>query len=834
EWFATRKIDVHESSCLNWGDENNQVEHIARLNLILKNHSCFMGPAKLELIQNNQCEGLVLLRFNEAENKKLLIVINLDCENINEISWNRQAAGIKETTLYDLISNSSITIKIDHDFCSMQLKPGEVMALTPDFNDIKPIKQGSMNQYNLPERVYLQKLKARVLLIRTIFKGYGDLANIDVEKEAKFFAKDPVEFIRSFNGDSKESKVIVFNVQKDIKRQIMIPPGFFLLVKCKSGFRAQIIDRTIDGKRLYKKLFGYEEAILTLDGKAHCALFPPGNIRHGHKEYTLIIRMFESSNTGPKGTRIEKASLLYLAPFKDLYMNYSFTRKEILKTPFLKLMAATNRGGMMRAAAWWGKLYSKYDAFLGANMDKSTPENRWMVFSRCRIWAIFQGYSRELVPDCLEKFTFSYDHGGRWLFHIPTSEGKYYAIKLYLTLDLKENRICLAMERGSAGSDNDLILEDDRAVTIIMRPDIEDRDFHEPVKAFKGPEKQWPAAVCTVEDGFSFLLSNNKKLEVHISKGKFIHEPEWHYMVHHPLEKLRGLDPDSDLFSPGYFTASCLGKEKILLNAGVYENRDERTDSKEQKKFFQAETFENKIPLFQAVQKSLDAFIVNRGSDKSVIAGYPWFLDWGRDSLIFCRSLIELGRFSDAKAILRLFGRFEDNGTLPNMICGKDAANIETSDAPLWFFACCKDLIKKEKDTSFLNETLDNRKVLDILLSIANSLIKGTKTGVKTDPDTMLLYSPSHFTWMDTNFPAGSPRSGYPVEIQALWYNALDFLAIIDIADDISFDTSGKSKWRQRAKMVQNSILELYYDEKSAFFSDCLHAGPDVAAKDAV
>ncbi|MCP4671219.1 MAG: transmembrane fusion protein, partial [Desulfobacula sp.] len=156
EWFATRKIDVHESSCLNWGDENNQVEHIARLNLILKNHPCFMGQAKLGLIQNNQCEGLVLLRFNEAENEKLLILINLDCENINEISWNRQAAGINETKLYDLISNSSITIKQDHDFCSMQLKPGEVMALTPDFNDIKPLKQGSMNQNNLPGRVYLQ------------------------------------------------------------------------------------------------------------------------------------------------------------------------------------------------------------------------------------------------------------------------------------------------------------------------------------------------------------------------------------------------------------------------------------------------------------------------------------------------------------------------------------------------------------------------------------------------------------------------------------------------------------------------------------------------------
>ena len=832
EWFATQKIDVHESSCLNWGDKNNQVEHIAKLNFILKNHPCFLGAAKLELIQNNQCEGLVLLRFNESENKKLLILINLDCENINEVSWNMQSANINETKLHDLISGRTVTIKIDNKLCSQQLSPGEVMVLTPDTADMKLIEQKSMVQSSLPKRVYLQKLKAKVLLIHTVVKGYKNLKNINIEQEAISLAQNPVEFIRSFNKENKESKVIVFDVKKDIKRQVMIPPGFFLLIKSRAGFRAQIID----DKQSDKTSLGYEEGILTYDSKENFALFSPKEIKQNHQEYSLNIRIFESDDIGYKGTRIAKASLLYLAPFENLYMNYSFTREEIVKKPFLKLLATTNLGGMMRSAAWWGKSDSKYDAFLGANMDKNGPENRWMVFSRCRIWAIFQGYSRELVPDCLEKFTFSYDHGGKWLFHVPTSEGKYYIVNLYLSLDPEKNHICLAIERGTAGGDGESILEDDKAVTIIMRPDIEDRSFHEPVKAFKGPEKQWPDAVNAVENGFCFSLSNNRKLEVNISKGEFIHEPEWHYMVHHILEEQRGLDPDSDFFSPGYFTMSCLGKEKILLNAAVLDNQDDKldlgqhnlnqTNLNQLNKFFNSKLFEKRTPLFNAVEESLDAFIVDRGSDKSVIAGYPWFLDWGRDSLIFCRSLIELGRFAQAKSILRLFGRFEDNGTLPNMICGKDAANIETSDAPLWFFSCCKDLVKKEKTNNFLNEMLDNRKVLDILLSIANSLIKGTKTGVKADQETMLLYSPSHFTWMDTNFPAGSPRQGYPVEIQALWYNALDFLA--------SVDTPDKAQWQQKAEMVQQSILKLFYNEQSGFFIDCLHADAHVTAKNAV
>lgn len=817
EWFATQKIDVHESTSLAWGNKTNQVDHISKLNLILKNHPCFFGQTRLSLIQKNDAQCLVLLRHNGVHDKRLLILINLDCEKSQEASWQRTDAGIDKTPLYDLISGTVFETAETQGLCRMHLSPGEVLALTPDQEDMHRLEQNRQKQSRMPDTVYFQKLKTKVLAIHTAFNGYGDINQMNVDKAALSFAENPIEFIRSFNGESKESRVILFDFQRDLKRQVMIPPGFFLLVKCRTGFRSEILDEN----RSARVSMGYEEGIPTHDGDGFFALFFPKKVKKQHKEYTLRMRVFE-----PGGTRIEKISLLYLAPLDDLYMRSSFTRKEIVKTPFLKLLGTTKKGGMMRAAAWWGRLDSRYDAFLGANLDKTTPENRWMVLSRCRIWAVFQGYSRELSPDCLERFTFSYDLGGKWLFHVPTSEGKYYALELHLSLDPEDNRVSLSLSRTPSPEDHLFCLEDARGVTIIIRPDIEDRSFHDTVKAFKGPEKEWPGAVTPFSNGFFFRLSREKTLGVSISTGEFIHEPEWHYMIHRPLEAQRGLDPESDLFSPGYFTVFLLGGEKAQVCAEVLDDHEPDKGFAKYPPGPAEMPFEKGMPLFEAVCKSLDAFIVDRGRDKSVIAGYPWFLDWGRDSLIFCRSLIELERFSEAKAILRLFGRFENQGTLPNMICGEDAQNIETSDAPLWFFACCRDLVEKEKSQAFLNEILDHRKVSDILLSMAHSMINGTKTGVKADPETLLLYSPGHFTWMDTNFPAGSPRQGYPVEIQALWYNALGLLA--------SFDTPNETDWRKKAGQVREAILTLFYTPASGYFSDCLHSDGPVGAKQAV
>jgi len=817
EWFATQKINVHDVNSLNWGAENNQVRHIHRLNLILKTHRAFGHRTRLKLIQKGDGNCAALVRNHIPSATHVLVTVNLDCDNQQRVAWSNSDLPVGETPYYDLITKKQLFISRIKNDCFIDLAPGEVLALTPDKNDLRQMQEMSSIESIIPARVLLQKLKAKAVMVHSILRGYGDIQGVDPETEGKRLAEDPLRFCSSLNQKSSESRVVLWQWDTDARRTVMVPPGFFLLVTAGSNFRAMIAESRANDAGI----LGYEEG-LPMDDHRFFALFAPQPASKFPKEYCFRIRVF---NNGKVTEKI--SSLLYLAEPEQLVMASDFTRQEILEDPGLKFLGFTKKGGMMRAAAWWGKLESRYDALLAANLNPDYPENRWMFLSRYRLWAVFQGYSRELTLDCLEKFTFSYANIGIWLFRVPTSEGSCYFIELTLEMLEHRNSVRMTLLRKPAG-DNNHWLNDEKPVTIIIRPDIEDRSFHDTVKAYAGPEEFWKDCVTMLETGFAFAPAADRCLVVRVSSGSFVWEPEWKYMVHRPLEVQRGLDPDSDLFSPGYFTATLKGNQTLTVSADAGLSASALSESLKSISSPEKQgqkSLSGNWTLIDAALLSLDAFIVQRQDYQSVIAGYPWFLDWGRDSLIFCRALIEAERFSEASSILKLFGRFEKNGTLPNMIQGEDAGNRETSDAPLWFFAACRELVEKQGD-KFLDEHLGKRSVRQILIDMAHSLINGTDTGIAMDSETGLLYSPSHFTWMDTNFPAGSPRQGYPIEIQALWHYALTFLEQIDNQDE-------QSLWHTMANNVRMWIKELFYLDEHGYFSDCLHSKKMVKAKKA-
>lgn len=173
---------------------------------------------------------------------------------------------------------------------------------------------------------------------------------------------------------------------------------------------------------------------------------------------------------------------------------------------------------------------------------------------------------------------------------------------------------------------------------------------------------------------------------------------------------------------------------------------------------------------------------------------------------------------------MKQFARFERQGTLPNMIRGGDDSNRDTSDAPLWLFVACADLLKAERDRGFAaTDCGDGRTLKEILVSIARHYLDGTPNGIRVDEESGLVFSPSHFTWMDTNHPAGTPRTGYPIEIQALWHHALTFLA--------KFEQD--QPWAELALKVSSSIETLFCRPGQDFLSDCLHADTRQSARQA-
>jgi predicted glycogen debranching enzyme len=179
--------------------------------------------------------------------------------------------------------------------------------------------------------------------------------------------------------------------------------------------------------------------------------------------------------------------------------------------------------------------------------------------------------------------------------------------------------------------------------------------------------------------------------------------------------------------------------------------------------------------------------------------------------------------------MLVAFGRFEDRGTLPNIIHGEDAGNRDTVDAPLWYGLVCEELAAATNHPATvydLRVDRAGRTVADVLQSIATHYWQGTPNGIRVDPQSRLVWSPSHFTWMDTNHPAGTPREGYPVEIQVLWIRLLRQL-------DRLGRPAPTETWRAMADRAEEHWRRRFWQEDKLYLADLLVAGRGRSAADA-
>jgi predicted glycogen debranching enzyme len=218
------------------------------------------------------------------------------------------------------------------------------------------------------------------------------------------------------------------------------------------------------------------------------------------------------------------------------------------------------------------------------------------------------------------------------------------------------------------------------------------------------------------------------------------------------------------------------------------------------------------------LERAAAQFVVQRGSGKTIIAGYHWFSDWGRDTMIALPGLtLTTGRHPIARQILQEFASVMDQGMLPNRFPDSgDIPEYNTVDATLWFFEAARAYAEASGDYAFVRDTLYPR-----FKEAIEWHLRGTRYGIRVDSDGLLACGVPgvQLTWMDAKIGdwVVTPRHGKPVEIQALWYNALR------ITEDLArrFDDTGYQAFvRELADQARESFGAQFWNADASCLYD--------------
>ena len=320
-------------------------------------------------------------------------------------------------------------------------------------------------------------------------------------------------------------------------------------------------------------------------------------------------------------------------------------------------------------------------------------------------------------------------------------------------------------------------------IDFTIKPFIAMRDFHSLQKAYTPVQAQYFSNALLAKarpcDGCLFIRSDQMNLT---------RESQWWYNFSYQVDKNRGQDYAEDLWSPGLFSQTIDAPGRIVLWASFAQ-----TDAAEQCRDLDIDlvcddlALRQKKLLSKAKKNDRDSktlalaagqFVIERqfGDEKavSILAGYPWFLDWGRDTFIALNGLLLCtGRFDEAASVLTNFARVAEEGMIPNRFDDyAGSAHYNSIDASLWFIKAAFDYYKATSDTKTFTA-----KLMPAIRWIIDSYTNGTKFGIRAENDGLIRGGDrnSQLTWMDAKVgdQAVTPRYGKAAEINALWYNAI-------------------------------------------------------------
>jgi predicted glycogen debranching enzyme len=335
--------------------------------------------------------------------------------------------------------------------------------------------------------------------------------------------------------------------------------------------------------------------------------------------------------------------------------------------------------------------------------------------------------------------------------------------------------------------------------TLAVRPLMSGRDYH---------------SLHHQNPGFNFMPQiTDQRVVIHPynsmpgvafqSSAAYRHQPDWYRNFFYTEEQARGLDCIEDLAAPGIFRWDLSKDEATLtvameneLIADVARIRDDEQS--------------RRAKFSSRLHRAADAYIVKRRGGKTIIAGYPWFTDWGRDTFIAMRGLcIATGRLDDARAILLEWSGAVSEAMLPNRFPDYgEAPEYNAVDASLWYIIAVYEFLRANPKIT----DAERKQLLASVNAILEGYSKGTRYRIHCDDDGLIAAGEPgvQLTWMDAKVGdwVVTPRIGKPVEIQALWLNALKL-------------ASGTGdQWKLRYGRGKSSFIARFWDETRGCLND--------------
>jgi predicted glycogen debranching enzyme len=366
------------------------------------------------------------------------------------------------------------------------------------------------------------------------------------------------------------------------------------------------------------------------------------------------------------------------------------------------------------------------------------------------------------------------------------------------------------------------------SVRLLARPLLSGRDMH----ALHCENSAFRFTAETGRDHVSWHPYQALPVVACRTNGRYTHEPLWYRNFLYREERERGLDYLEDLGSPGVFEWNLQdGAAVLLLGACTGEQRPAAMDAAGSTSAAWAALTATARQAAQrhasTLHRAADAYIVQRGSGRTIVAGYPWFSDWGRDTFIALRGLcLATRRYEDAADILSAWARTVSEGMLPNYFPeGAAEPEFNSVDASLWYIVAVAELLALAPHT--VVPAAMRSELAGAVEQILAGYTNGTRHGIRADQDGLLRAgnAGTQLTWMDARVGDRpiTPRGGKPVEVQALWINALAAGARI----------TGAPRWASQHELAASSFEDRFWFDDGGYLYDVVDVNGEAGACDA-